>query len=199
MKIRHNIQRYWRKLEWYILETLFEEGERKGDEKPHYTSDWIFRILSDALPELCREKLYVHWRNKERDNRKVSHVYESEENAKRVLAQINEFTIKEKEDNVFVTKEGNLAVVQGDKTFYFVQQLNVVPKDDGEWAKENLEPVENLEEQVQQKSKEAIELLHRLFPEFKREEEKEETIEIDGKTYRKKEIEDRLKWLEPIE
>ena len=65
---------------------------------------------------------------------------------------------------VLITNNWNLAKVQGEWTFYFiVSSWYIYPKRDGERAIENLEPVENLEEQVQEKILMKIEDFKELF------------------------------------
>jgi len=100
MRIKHNIRRDGKKLEWYILETSFEAGECRWDEGKYYTSDWdvMFMLKSDVHPELRGYTLYVFWRNKGADGEKVSYVYESEEEAQKVLDSINEFSLENEEE-----------------------------------------------------------------------------------------------------
>lgn len=96
MKIRHNITRTWCTLSGQILETIFEEGEKRSDHKEHYSKDKSFLIKSGWFPELTIEKLYVHWCEKENDNQTVSHTYSSESEAQNILDCINEFSVDTK-------------------------------------------------------------------------------------------------------
>ena len=65
---------------------------------------------------------------------------------------------------VLITNNWNLAKVQGEWTFYFiVSSWYIYPKRDGERALENLEPVENIEKQVQEKIKYKIKDFKELF------------------------------------
>ncbi len=99
MKIKHNIIRDWKTLRGRILDTIFEEGEKRGDGKIHYSKDKKFYICSFGTPELTtygkKDVLYVFWVSKTSDNQEVSYTYETEEEAQRVLDYINEFTIKD--------------------------------------------------------------------------------------------------------
>ncbi len=97
MKIKHNIKRYWKVLEWKILDTIFEEGEERGDIKYHYSKDGEFYICSNGSPELSRwvgmYVLYVFWESKYLDHKGVSYTYSTEEEAQKILDYINEFTV----------------------------------------------------------------------------------------------------------
>lgn len=95
MLIKHNIKRDWKTLKWYILDTLFAEGEKRGDWNCHYTKDAKFFICSIWNPQISKGKLFVFWRDKTKDNQEVSYTYPTEEEAQRVLDYINEFTVQE--------------------------------------------------------------------------------------------------------
>jgi len=96
MKIKHTLTRDWKTISGKITETIFEEGEYRSDKKNHYTEDTNFCIISVARPELWSHvRLCVWWTNKENDNHEVSCTYDTEKEAKQVMARINEFTVSD--------------------------------------------------------------------------------------------------------
>jgi len=95
MKIKHNIKRNWNTLSGRILETIFEEWERRWNVKEYCTKDWFFCICSDNNPELIDNILCVFWRKRDKDNYLLEYKYNTRERAQQVLDYINEFTIKE--------------------------------------------------------------------------------------------------------
>ena len=172
MKIKHNIKRNGRKLEGYILETYFEDWEKRWDRKDFHSSDWNFSLKSADFPELYFLTLFVFWKEEEKDNELVSYTYDTEQEAQRILDYINEFSIDVESDlyvndnkmQIYITENWNLAKVQGEWTFYYlISSGYIYPKRDGERAVENLEPVENLEEQVQEKIRKNINTFKELF------------------------------------
>ena len=50
MKIKHNITRQGSILSGRILETIFEEGENRGETRVHYTKDRKFSMFSSIYP-----------------------------------------------------------------------------------------------------------------------------------------------------
>lgn len=92
MKIKHNFKREWRKISWQILDTIFEYVWHRNDCDDKYSKDWEFILCSCWWPELENRTLYVFWYH-HLDNRIVSYTYKTEEEAKKVLERINEFTI----------------------------------------------------------------------------------------------------------
>ena len=93
MRIRHNIKREGCTLSGQILETIFEEGEERGDIVNQFTKDKQFYIVSTNFPQLSRNCLYVHWTLSVRDNNKLSYAYPYEQEAQEVLDYINEFSV----------------------------------------------------------------------------------------------------------
>lgn len=59
MRIKHSIVRNGCTLSGQILETVFEEGEKRGDSKSRYSKDENFQVISYEIPELYRSTLYV--------------------------------------------------------------------------------------------------------------------------------------------
>ena len=170
MRIKHNIKRYWTKLEGYILDTIFEDWEQRCHPKRYYSEDGNFCLWSVNFPELRYDELLVFWHQEDKDYELVSYTYDTEDEAQKMLDYINEFTIDweseqfEKLERVFITDNWNLAKVQGEWTFYFIiSSWYIYPKRDGERAKENLEPVENIEKQVQEKILNKLETFKELF------------------------------------
>lgn len=114
MKIEHNITRNGCTLSGYITNTIFEEGEKRGDNIKLYTSDWNFNIKSSAVPELEYE-LFVWWTSEDDDNKLVSATYGTEELAQRILDYINKFTIQpEPKKDEFV--QGEIVLAYDDKS-----------------------------------------------------------------------------------
>jgi len=98
IKIKHNIslQEDERTLSGHILETIFLDGAERGECIEYYSNDWEFYIGSSAYPYLNGlEYLTVWWELEEYDNQKVSRTYDSKEEALKILAYINEFSIEE--------------------------------------------------------------------------------------------------------
>lgn len=94
MKIKHSITREGCKLSGHILETIFEEGEKRGDWNIHYTKDREYSLRSSTYPELNCDRLFVHWGSESGDNKEVSYTYKSEKEAQQALDYINEFNVE---------------------------------------------------------------------------------------------------------
>lgn len=99
MKIRHNlaVQDDGVTIKGQILETIFEEREKRWDSKFHYSKDWNFSIYSCSYPKLYENDLYVHGDNTPLDDNIISKTYSSPEKAQKIMNYINEFTVKEDE------------------------------------------------------------------------------------------------------
>ena len=94
MKIRHNIKQDGCTLSGQILETIFEEGGKRGDNNSCYSSDKEFLFISASVPQLQNSILYVWGDISNRDGIQVSYTYDTPEEAKNALEHINEFTKK---------------------------------------------------------------------------------------------------------
>ena len=88
MKIRHNIKQDGCTLSGQILETIFEEGGKRGDNNSCYSSDKEFFINSGSVPQLQNSILYVWGDISNRDESQVSYGYDTPEEAKKVLSYI---------------------------------------------------------------------------------------------------------------
>lgn len=96
MKIKHSIERKSNVLEWQIIETIFEDGEERGDNKKHYTQDWKFYIESVDIPDISIDWLAVWGRCDNCDNDIVYERFNRKQEAQQVLDYINEFTVDNK-------------------------------------------------------------------------------------------------------
>lgn len=132
MKIKHNITRTGRTLSGQILDTIFEEGEERGDCKAHYNKDKTFFIVSMDSPELTHNSICLHWENHNMDLNIVSFTYSSEKQAQKALDYINEFTVQEEEkEYIEFHGEPNTAPI-----FYYVfVPGNGEPKEKHTWLK----------------------------------------------------------------
>lgn len=100
MKIRTTlkIQKDGRTIKGQITETIYEDGEKRGDCKNHYSKDGVFRIRSSLFPSLVLDYLAV-WGFDEAisDDIVISYTYKTKEQAQKVMSYINEFTVESKE------------------------------------------------------------------------------------------------------
>lgn len=110
MKIEHNITRDGRTLSGYITNTIFEEGEKRGDKKCNYSLDRKYVLESAWSPFIGTQRLFVWWNYMNDDSNFVSREFELEQEAQEVLDYINEFTIQpEPKQDEFVQGEVVLA------------------------------------------------------------------------------------------
>lgn len=110
MKIKHTLKRNWKTISGRITETIFEKGEDKYDYTAYYTEDRHFFIRSVACPSLNRRSIFVRVEDSVNNNGVISYTYNSEEEAKKVMARIDEFTIKDETE----FKEGDWVYVRDD-------------------------------------------------------------------------------------